>query len=240
VTHETRRQQSGFTLIELLIVVIIIGILAAIATGAYARQRGQAKASACRADMAQVENAERSHILENGSASANLQTLVSDQLLERVPTCPAGGLYSWKSDVDGNVKLFCSVHGFVDGQGVSATASFASMTANLIALELAYYAEHGSWPRSWAPYCYTDLGLDPAQFSGPQDNVIYTVGGSKVNARPAPGYVMTVIDAQGDTRVMTNSLNWSLTYDATSGQWYYHTISPANLIDISTLKTTPA
>jgi len=60
-----------------------------------------------------------------------------------------------------------------------------------------------------------------------------------VNARPEAGYVMTVTDASGTSRVLTNKLSWNLTYDATSGQWYYHTIDPANLVDITTLKVTP-
>lgn len=118
--------------------------------------------------------------------------------------------------------------------------SFAGVTGNLIALLLQYYALHHSWPCSWAPYCYADLGLDPSQYASPIGNVIYKVGGSTVSARPAPGYVMTVTDVNGQQRVLTNSLNWVLWYDATTGNWYYHTTDPGNQIDISTLTITPA
>jgi len=237
---QMRRRQSGFTMIELLIVIIIIGILAAIATAAYAKQRSQAKTAACRADMRQIEVAEKSYIIAGGSASLNVQTLVDDHLLEGVPRCPAGGVYSWVSDVDGHVELSCSIHGAVSGGSTTPVAStFTATTGNLIELQLAYFAKYGRWPRSWAPYCYTDLGLDAAQYAAAIDHVYYKPVGSTLTAHPEAGYVMTVTDAFGKSLVLTSKLQWDLVYDATSGQWYYHTVDPANLIDINTLKTTP-
>jgi hypothetical protein len=122
----------------------------------------------------------------------------------------------------------------------SLTASFTSVTNNLIALELAYFAKHGSWPRSWSTYGYSDLGLDPATYASPINGLTYTVGGTSVNARPAAGYKMTVTDVTGKVRVMTNNLMWNITYDATSGKWYFHTTNPSDQIDISTMKVTPA
>lgn len=121
----------------------------------------------------------------------------------------------------------------------SLGSTFTEISGGMIGLLQAYYAKYGRWPRSWDPYGYTDLGLDPGEWSGYVDHIKYTVGGSKTNVRPESGWVMEVKAVDGTTKRLTANLNWNLTYDATSGKWYYHRIEPANEIDISTFVLRP-
>jgi prepilin-type N-terminal cleavage/methylation domain-containing protein len=56
-----KNQRSGFTLIELLIVVVIIGILAAVAIPKFAATKDKAKVASLRTDIRNVETAEESY-----------------------------------------------------------------------------------------------------------------------------------------------------------------------------------
>jgi len=55
------KQRRGFTLIELLIVVVIIGILAAIAIPKFAATKDKAKLASVRTDLRNLETAEESY-----------------------------------------------------------------------------------------------------------------------------------------------------------------------------------
>jgi prepilin-type N-terminal cleavage/methylation domain-containing protein len=61
----TRGSRQGFTLIELLIVVVIIGLLAAIAIPRFANTKGKAVVSAMRSDLRNLTAAQESFWVEN-------------------------------------------------------------------------------------------------------------------------------------------------------------------------------
>lgn len=68
-------RRSGFTLIELLIVVVIIGLLAAIAIPKFSVTKGKAYAASIKSDLKNVATAQESYFYENSTYSTDRTTL---------------------------------------------------------------------------------------------------------------------------------------------------------------------
>jgi len=67
-----RQPRSGFTLIELLIVVVIIGILAAIAIPKFQNTKGKAYLTSIKSDLRNLATAEEAYFYQNGTYSSSL------------------------------------------------------------------------------------------------------------------------------------------------------------------------
>lgn len=75
-----RRSDAGFTLIELLIVIVILGILAAIVVFSVSGITDRGAKSACEAEVSTVQTAEEADYAQNGHY-ADLAGLKSDGFL---------------------------------------------------------------------------------------------------------------------------------------------------------------
>jgi type II secretion system protein G len=76
-----RNSRSGFTLIELLIVVVIIGILAAIAIPKFAATKDKAKLASVKSDIRNSETAEEAYFSDYATYATYSQLQTASNLL---------------------------------------------------------------------------------------------------------------------------------------------------------------
>ena len=92
----TRTAQRGFTLIELMVVLVIIGVLAALIAPNIISRVGQAKVTAAQSDISTLMNQLKIYKLDNGRYPS------TDQGLQALVTKPTAGSIpgNWKSYLD--------------------------------------------------------------------------------------------------------------------------------------------
>lgn len=91
---------------ELMIVVVIIGILIAIAVPTYGTFAAKAKATSCRATQHTLESGAVVYQAETGSSPSTIADIVGYVGITRSVVCPSGGTYS----ISGN-EVTCSIEG---------------------------------------------------------------------------------------------------------------------------------
>jgi len=108
LSHKT----AGFTLVEIMIVVLIIGILLAIAIPNFVTARNSSRARACIANLKEIDSAKQQWIMDNKAASNYVFTDTNSSMPDLVPTymrklpaCPAAGSYTVG---DGTTNPTCS------------------------------------------------------------------------------------------------------------------------------------
>ncbi|MGV8082435.1 MAG: competence type IV pilus major pilin ComGC [Coriobacteriia bacterium] len=90
-----RKRDEGFTLVELMVVVLIIGILVAVAIPVFNAAKGNAQKKACAANQRTLEGAWQTAVadeaaLPTAAAAVNdSHVLVTGGYVKRAPKCPA-------------------------------------------------------------------------------------------------------------------------------------------------------
>jgi general secretion pathway protein G len=84
----TKSTESGFTLIELMVVMLIIGVLMAIAVPNYISAIKTAKEAVLKEDLHVMRQAIDSYTMDKQKAPQSLQELVENGYLKSIPTDP--------------------------------------------------------------------------------------------------------------------------------------------------------
>lgn len=101
-----KNNEKGFSLVELMVVVVIIGVLVAIAIPVYNRTTDRAERGACHANQRMIEGAASQHAMNTGKSINDVKIGDLDVYFnDGTPTCPSGGTYDIK-----NGRASCSEH----------------------------------------------------------------------------------------------------------------------------------
>src|SRR5256885_3085597 len=105
------RMRKGFTLIELLIVVVIIGILAAIAIPKFASTKEKAYIASMKADLRNLVTAEESYFADNVTYTATIANLAYSQSAGNTVTLVAATGTGWSATAKNHrTTETCGIH----------------------------------------------------------------------------------------------------------------------------------
>jgi type II secretion system protein G len=105
-----KRNNKGFTLVELMVVLLILGILVAIAIPIYNKTQDDAKKKACQSNLRTLDGAAAQYGAATGNYPTdplnNVNFVGENGYVKTKPTCPAGGVYNYDAT---NGKFSCNV-----------------------------------------------------------------------------------------------------------------------------------
>jgi prepilin-type N-terminal cleavage/methylation domain-containing protein len=242
-----QKNKLGFTLIELIVVIAILSILALIIFPSLNNYINESKNAV---DQTTVHYLNNMTILYGISFETTPEDIFeginSDE--QRLNTLIDEGYISSNTEpqhdenefiwlVDNQLWVLSS-----DGEIIPLSPlgnTFSEISIEMIDLLNQRLIDYGNYGRTWGEFAYTDLGLNPADWINPINHVYYKPGGSKIAISPENGYSFYVNKIDGTPKILTYNLHWNLVYSNLDQKWYYHSISPNNEIDISTLEIKP-
>src|ERR1043166_6068303 len=93
-----RGGRKGFTLVEIMIVVLIIGILLAIAIPNFVKARETSRTKSCIANLKQIEAAKEQWAMDNRASTTatpgTTDLYCTNAYVKNTPVCPSGGTYT--------------------------------------------------------------------------------------------------------------------------------------------------
>lgn len=108
--RKSLNNQRGFTLVELMIVVLIIGILVAIAIPVYNSTQKKAKETACKANIRMIKSAiVQKELATEGNLPKKLNLTDLEEYFEQTPKCPDNGKYTITINTNGKHTVECSI-----------------------------------------------------------------------------------------------------------------------------------
>ena len=132
-----KNPQAGFTLVEIMIVVLIIGILLAIAIPNFVAAREASRAKACVGNLKQIDSATQQYCMDKQVSTTNYSTskptldtnattglIGATGYVRAMPVCPSSGTYTVAANITANPLCSIGTAGTGDYGGPdSSTAS---------------------------------------------------------------------------------------------------------------------